>query len=167
MACNISSIVRRLTGFLTVVVLLAGCHVYRPAEPDPTHRGSDVRVELTAPGAESLAERTPRFGESVEGTLLEVGPDSLRVVSPRGGTPAGNASAAILDTLAIPRAHVMRMERREVDALRTAGLIGGGLAGVALAAGATSSSQSGSQGPTEPGDQGEAAISVPVPLPFP
>lgn len=167
LTCNIPSIARHLTGLLTAVLLLAGCHVYRPAEPEVAGRNSEVRVRLTEAGAESLAARTSRFGQSVKGRLLEVGPDSLHVASPRGGLPAGDPASAIVDTLAIPRAHVTSLQRRELDALRTAGLIGAGVAGVALTAGVTGTSQSGSQGPVEPGDQGEASISIPLPLPFP
>lgn len=159
--------IRRFVATNLLLLLAAvGCHRYRPAEPDAVSRGAQVRVRLTDEGQESLARRTVRFERELEGRLHRVGPDSLWIVSSRGNRRAVTSTAAtIRDTLAIPRGHVNGLDREEVSVLRTAGIIGAGAAGIGIFAATSVTDPGGSDAPREPGDSGEATISIPLSIP--
>lgn len=157
---------RFVAAHLLLLLGAVGCHQYEPAEPETVSRGAQVRVRLTQEGQESLARRTVRFERELEGSLLRVGPDSVWVVSPRGNRSAVSSTAAtIRDTLAIPRGHVSALDREEVSVLRTAGIIGAGAAGIGIFAATSVTDPGGSDAPREPGDSGEAAISIPLSIP--
>lgn len=157
---------RYVVAHLLLLFVASGCHQYHPAEPEAVSRGSDVRVRLTEEGRESLAGRTVRFERELEGSLLRVGPDSVWIVSPRGNrSSVSSPSGLIRDTLALARNHVEAVEEREIDVLRTAGIIGGGVVGVGIFAATTVTEPSGIGPSGNPNDSGEAGISIPLSIP--
>ena len=116
------------------MLLTAGCYSYVPLGDQRAGVGAEVRVHISPAGALELArEIGPRMA-SVDGRILEYGPDSgftLAVTQLR--SMSGEQVAWQGDVpLAIPRSAIATVERRQLARGRTAAASTG--ATVALAA---------------------------------
>lgn len=134
---------------LLLLLALSGCYAYVPVVDDGLTPGDDVRLRLSAPTATTVSERVGHPIRSVEGPLLVLTSDSLRVDVGWGAIYAGTVFEGRRDTLQFHRSQVLEVDRREFSRVRS------GLAAAALTAGVVALIRSitgGGQGRPDPGD---------------
>lgn len=129
-----SGLVARLLFFLFLLVTGTGCYTYRPVqEIEALAPGERVRPELTREGAASFETGSRRSGREAEGDVVRTDGDTLYLaVGNRAVTMRSRGSVTGIDTVGIPLDHVRGLERKEMDAGRTAIVAGAG--GLALGA---------------------------------
>lgn len=124
------SLVRVLT--LTVLVSsLGGCFRYVPVPLEAVPPGESVRLLVTRQGVSELTEVTEVEGAApqVQGTLLGLEESTLMLRVPVGARQEGIHTVRLEQTIRIPEGEVLQVERREVDPLKTIGLLAVGVAG--------------------------------------
>ncbi len=134
---------------LLLLLALSGCYAYVPVVDDGLTPGDDVRLRLSAPTATTVSERIGRPIRSVEGPLLLLSSDSLRVNVGWGAIYAGTVFEGRRDTLQFHRSQILEVDRREFSRFRT------GLAAAALTAGVVAlirAITAGGQGTPDPGE---------------
>lgn len=148
---------------MVLAVTLTACYSYVPLEDTSPARGDEVRIHLTPEGASS---RSPDQEEDahLQGVIVRSGPDSLafwRRPMMRSGT---RVDEVIRDTLAVAVAHVERIERSEMDAVKTGGVVLLGLGVIAGMAALVANADPGGSGDTG-GGNGGGTLNLQVPLP--
>lgn len=114
------------------MVVLSGCHSYRPMlESDPVP-GDRVRVRLSSEAASDVSRLVNSPVASVSGTVMAVQTDSLTLNASWGAIFAGTRFAARRDTLTFERTDLLQIERRELSRGRSAVVLGA-LAAMAIA----------------------------------
>ncbi len=123
--------VKRTLGWWALVVSL-GCYRWVPATIDLTPQGEQLQALLSTEGQLVLRDRIGIDSRTVTGELLEAGADTVlfAVRSVRSGDGLGN-EPVLYQRIDIPRSHILRVDRRELDPLRTGGVIAG-VAGVTV-----------------------------------
>lgn len=115
---------------VAATVLLAGCYRYVPIDTQAAPTGEEVRVSVTRSGASelqqvmtpdaSVARITGRvFGQDGGDLLLRV-----RV----GSRQEGFHAFALEQTIRVPGAEILAMERKEINALGTSAFVAGSVA---------------------------------------
>jgi hypothetical protein len=143
----------------------AGCYKYSAVNPQDVLAGSFVRAQLSEEGAGHLQEVSGRESREVEGELVGVDAQFVRLVV-RIPSASGNAFAPALDQrLMLQRNHIVAFQVRELDQVKT----GAGIATAAAAVGfvifRAVSSAGGSTEPSPPGGPGEGSVVPSVPWP--
>lgn len=133
-ATRSSGLVARLLLFGFLLVAGSGCYTYRPVqEIEALAPGERVRPELIREEASSVETGSRPSGRVAEGDVVRTDGDSLYLAM---GTPAvtmrSRGPVTGIDTVGIPLDHVRGLERKEMDAGRTAIVTGAG--GLALGA---------------------------------
>jgi hypothetical protein len=105
--------------FLACVGVLAGCYAYVPVVGEDPAPGDDVRFRLAAPAAGELSDRVGRPIRAVEGPLIGLTPDSLRLDVGWGAIYAGTVFEGRRDTLQFHRSQVLEVDRKEFSRTRT------------------------------------------------
>lgn len=116
------------------VAISLGCYKYIPGTIDTTPEGAHVQALLSTEGQISLRERLGVNLRMVDGEFLETRGDTV-LLSVRTTTlrdEFGNQS--LYQRVDIPRSHILRIDQRQFDAIRTVGLIAvlGGAAAVVI-----------------------------------
>ena len=115
-----------------LVVAHWGCTVYAPLDTDPPPApGTQVRVNLTTPGAVRISDLLGRPLRSLEGSLVDWTGDSLSI-GLISATEWGRPWDAV-DTLRVAQTELSLLEEKRVDPTRTGILV----AGSAVVVGAT------------------------------
>lgn len=145
-------------------MLSSGCFHYVPTDLSTAAGGGDIRIHLTRERPDELQElfESPETGSTL-GRIVELGGDHLVVRVPLAG-PAGVRAPgpAVGRDVRIPLQAVDRVERRELDRLRTAALAVGVIAAaVALLRGM--GGEEGGTSQTPPVPPPESALLRPVP----
>ncbi len=114
------------------VAISPGCYKYVPATIDTTPEGAQVQALLSTEGQISLRERLRVNLRTVDGEFLEVRGDTvlLSVRTTVLRDDFGNQS--LYQRVDIPRSHILRIDQRQFDAIRTSGLIAVVAGGAAL-----------------------------------
>lgn len=125
----------RLLALCVCSAALLGCHKYVPATAASVPVGSDVRAILSAETQLDLRDQLGFDIGDLEGTLLEKNGDSLLVSVRLGSGSRVFGSQPFHQRIGVPHAGIARFEVKEVDPLRTVGLIGlfGGAASFGIA----------------------------------
>lgn len=151
------------------LLVLTGCFSYRTLPPGSVPAGSEVRVRVTAAGADRIraTEREPYSLEaSLEGTLLGRSGDGLRLrLSESRGSPA---SPPVQHDVSLLPGEVLALEVRRLDAVRTGILaaVAGTAAAVWLASRFDSAGGSGAgPGTGGPDNASFPALRLSVPVP--
>jgi len=143
--------VRRTLG-LSLTAFATGCYTFAPVTPASVPVGGQVRVGLTAAGAAALAPTLGTGITGVEGAVVRQAGDTL-VVRPTTLEAAGGVDVVWTGSdVAIPAGWTTGVERRRVSTVRTALLVGGGVAAAAAVIGLARSggSDKGSSGTDQP-----------------
>ena len=114
------------------VAISLGCYKYTPATIDTTPEGARVQALLSTEGEIALRERLRVNLRTVDGEFLEVRGDTV-LLSVRTTTlrdDFGNQS--LYQRVDIPRSHILRIDQRQFDAIRTSGLIAAVAGGAVL-----------------------------------
>ncbi len=101
---------------------LAGCYGYA-ATQDPPVPGESLRARLTPGGTAWMVENVGRNRESVDGTFVRAQDDALVFATWRTDLPGARQFRTSIDTLHIPRQHVVALEERRLSMGRTAILV--------------------------------------------
>ncbi len=110
--------------FATLMCALVslGCYKYAPATFETIPVGSDVRAMLSTTAQEELRDRTGMNTAEIEGELVEKGDRVLiSVKAAEGSRMLGNDD--LYQWIDVPRQGVVRLDVRQVDAVRTGGLV--------------------------------------------
>ncbi|MFC1661174.1 hypothetical protein ACFL3S_06935 [Gemmatimonadota bacterium] len=124
----------RGVGFVGILALSA-CTTYIPHPSDaPLPSGTEVRAELTTPGAVRISDLFGQPLRSVEGRVLSVSSDSMYVAL-LSATELGRPWDAV-DTLSFAQGEILRLAEKRIDKKKTALLVGGvgTVSGVIIAA---------------------------------
>lgn len=152
-----------ITLTLALTPISGGCYSYSQVDEAGPDVGQDVRVVVSPPDGE-IEQSDPR---SYRGRVVQAERDTL-VLELRRAAQAGALPAADRSRLVrIPADRIQRMERQEMEAATSIGLIaGGGIAAGLFLAGLSGGFTGDTEGPSgDDQDSGEAAIVVPVPFP--
>lgn len=108
---------------------LTGCYGYAVTDHEP-RPGEQLRARLSPAGTAWLLENLGRSRASVDGTFVRVDDDSYVFAAWRADLPGSQQFRAAIDTLRVPRDHVVALEERRLSVGRTAALVafGAGLA---------------------------------------
>lgn len=118
----------KATGFLALftAILTLGCYKHIPVDLDAVPLGTQVRALLTTEGRIGVRMRAGLVVESLKGTLVQRNADTLMIAvrwvgpwSDHGRRPS------VIRRVKVPRAHVAHLDRRELDKVKTYGLLGG------------------------------------------
>jgi hypothetical protein len=117
-------------GAVILMALLGGCHVYQPMLAPSPELGGRYRFTLTDAGRAAVAERVGPGALSIEGQLVQAGPEefSVRVYEVRTITD-GRATWSG-ESLAVRRDHVANLTQRQFSRGRTVLAVGGVVAAV-------------------------------------
>lgn len=153
------------TLILSLLLLAGGCYRYVPTEMGVVPRGSEVRVHLTGDGSEKVRSTLGPNVFSVTGPLVEWNEEGLAFLAELSLSRPGFPATTMPDTIDLLPRDVARVELREIDRKRTAGLTVA-IIGVAAAAALVPRVVGGtSKDDTEGGGPGpEAAILFRVPI---
>ncbi len=105
------------------VAISPGCYKYIPATIDTTPEGAHVQALLSTEGQIALRERLRVNLRTVDGEFLEARGDTV-LLSVRTTTlrdDFGNRS--LYQRVDLPRSHILRIDQRQFDAIRTGGLV--------------------------------------------
>lgn len=148
---------------LVLVASLGACYTYVPVEQGVPERGDEVRVHLTGDRDGSRAGSAPGAAY-LQGMVVASGPDSLtfwRRPVMRSGT---RVDEFLRDTTTVALSEVERLERSELDGVKTGAAVVGSLGLVAGLALIVVNADVGGTGDGGGGDGGGTlGISVPFP----
>lgn len=114
-----------------LIVSIAGCYSYVPADPGRVPPRSDVRAVVTPDQAARLDPLLVQGERVVEGELLENGATDLLLLVPVSSDVRGARVETLHQRIRLSNADVVQLELRELDRTRTGLLIAGGAALVA------------------------------------
>lgn len=114
-----------------VLVALGGCYTYANTTAEQLPIGASVRVNLTATGADRLADALPGDGRSVEGQVLQRTATSLTLAVPQSASGTLHREP-VFQNVDLTPADYRGLELRRFDGVRT-GLLVGGLVAAAAA----------------------------------
>lgn len=121
----------RLARVLCLVVALpltTGCYGYVPVDFAALSPPEQVQARLTPGGTERFSELFGSPETVIQGELLEVSPAGVTMTVSTGRLQEGFHFQTLHQELLLPREQILVVERRKLDAFRTAG------AGVLVAA---------------------------------
>lgn len=150
---------------LAVLVLFSftGCYSYVPLEDTSPRRGDEVRVYGAPDDDGRSPSRSPAGDAYVQGVVIASTSDSLALWTRRMLRGGDLVEEIRRDTLAVALSDVRRIERSEVDALKTGGLVVGGL-GLFVGVAVLVSNAEGSGG-GDFGDGDGPTLRIQLPLP--
>lgn len=156
------SVPERLVASLLAVVS-AGCYAYVPMEEGRPSPGDDVRVVLAGEGSGEATGGTSEAaaGERLQGLVVESRPDSLRLSVRLQPALAGAFERDRREVVSLAYEEIRRIERPELNALRTGAMVVGGLG---LLAGFMAIVLGGDDAGT-PGDDGGGGPSLEIGIP--
>lgn len=118
--------------WLMFPLLLAGCFSYAPIPEDGVTPESEIRVRLSATASDQLSTTTGRSVRTLEGRVVALPADSIRLDVSWGAVYAGTPFEGRRDTLSLHRSQVLEVEERQFSRARTGVVAGGLAAGVLL-----------------------------------
>jgi hypothetical protein len=120
--------------WLTICALLAtsvACYRYVPTTMEAVQAGDHVRAVLSAEAQQDLQDRAGLDLQILEGKLLEDG-DQVVVSVPTVKLESSFGAQSLHENIDVPRRDIVRVDVRQLDRVRTYGLIGLGAGVVAL-----------------------------------
>lgn len=140
-------------------ILLAGCYRFTPVPLGTVPPGTEVRIQLSDEGQETLEGFTGSPRSEVGGQLIEWGEDV--VLSVRVPAVAGMVDRGLRSRVSVAANHVIAVDVRERDRTKTAILTGSLIivAGVAIAA-AISGVFGGNETVIDPGEEEGALLPI-------
>ena len=116
----------------SAIMLSTGCFSYAPATLDSTPVGGHVRAMLSTEGQIVLRDRVGIDTQFIQGELLENGGDAV-LLAVRSGSISDEfgGQRPLFQRVDIPIGHILRVDQRRVDPVRTGAVVGAG-AGAAI-----------------------------------
>jgi hypothetical protein len=118
--------------WLILPLVFSGCFSYAPIHEEGLTPESEVRVRLSATASDQLSTTTGRSVRTLEGRVVALPSDSLRLDVAWGAVYAGTPFEGRRDTLSLHRSQVLEVEERQFSRTRTGVVAGGLVAGVLL-----------------------------------
>ena len=146
-----------LAALLLLLSTLGGCYSYRVTEP-PVPAGQQLRARLTPAGTAWLFESFGRHRSEIEGTFVRSEAETYVLATWRTDLPGVPRVRTSIDTLYVPRHHVLALEERRLSIGRTA-------LAAALAAGAAYVVARELTGVGGSGEGGNGGTQLMIPLP--
>jgi hypothetical protein len=144
---------------LAAAVAAGACYSYTAVRPDALEPGEEIRARVTAEQAERLEELLQRRPRVLEGRFVEQdGRGLLLDVPTTSRTGRGGMEVLHQRIILVPDA-VVELERKQLDRLRTGGVL---LGAAAVAGYALFAKLSGEPGSERPPDPGTPELRVPV-----
>ena len=106
------------------LALLNGCYSYAPVASAPLARGTAVRARLAEPADIRLTDVSVNNTSVVVGEIVAHDADTLTLSAFSLRAATGYSVPAAGETVKIPAGRVARIERRRLDVLRSALLVG-------------------------------------------
>ncbi len=126
------SVVRWALG-CTAIMLSTGCFGYVPATLDTAPVGAHIRAMLSTEGQIILRDRVGIDGQLLQGELLENGRDTvLLAVRSSTITDEFGGQRPLFQRIDIPTSHILRVDLRRTDPVRTGALVGAGAGAATL-----------------------------------
>ncbi len=125
-------IVKRLVSTV-LLVQLAACYAYVPAQPGGPARAAEVQVRLSQPAPFDVRDLTIQNVTRLDGEVIAWDPDVLRLSATALTSAAGQQFPGAAQTVMISRADISGLEVKRVSRFRTALAVGGVLLAAALA----------------------------------
>jgi hypothetical protein len=145
------------SGFMTLLLLCfvlpvtSGCFALQPVTDGGPVPGDQVRLTLSPESSDRLSERIGRPVRSIQGRVLAVTPESLRLEVTWGAVYAGTPLEGQREVLELGTDEFSELERRELSTLRSALAVAGVVTVLALLARSLSSGGQGTgPGPSDP-----------------
>jgi hypothetical protein len=110
--------------------LAAGCYGYVPVEFDALAPPEQVQARLNPSGVARMSELLGSRESVIQGELVAISPEGFSMAVSTGSLQQGFHFQTLHQELVLPREQVLVMERRKLDAFRTAGV---GVVAVAVA----------------------------------
>ena len=163
------TVLKHTLGWLAITAGL-GCYRWVPATIDTTPVGEQVQALLSTEGQIVLRERAAVDLRVVTGELLEAEGDAVLIAVRTSRSDDGFGGGPVLvQRIDIPRSHILRIDRRELDALRTSGIIAGAVGVAILLASQTFGDSNPGDAPTGDGGPDEHVtrwiVRLPIRLP--
>ena len=117
----------------STILLSTGCFGYVPATLDSVPVGAHVRAMLSTEGQIILRDRVGIDTQVLQGELLEHGGDVV-LLAVRSGTISDEfgGQRPLFQRIDIPTSHILRVDLRRVDPVRTGALVGVGVGAAVL-----------------------------------
>ena len=161
-------VLRRAVALL-LVILLPACYSYVPLESGSPRTGDDVRVHLAeeANRGSTRVALDEENGPFVTGLVLRSRSDSL-TLSVRGQAARHSRVGypALRDTLTLAGSEIRRIDRNQLDVLRTTVLAGLGAGAVATAVILVINANPSGSGGIGDGGGPRAAVEIPIRIPL-
>ena len=106
-------------------LLAGGCYRYIPTSFDAIPEGGSVRLYVSRNVVNELSEALPEVGPVLRGRVARMETDRLFLRIPVGGRQVGFHTAPIDQEVPIPLREITQVERRQLDRVGTAAMIGG------------------------------------------
>lgn len=119
---------------LCSVLLLCGCFQYTPVELENVPEGSSIRAHLSAEGAEALRDLPAARERSLEGEFDGVDGDMLRLTVSTSASSVSYGAGDLSQSVTIARDDLVALELKQLDRVKTAGLVAVAAAGLAALA---------------------------------
>lgn len=113
-------------------LLLAGCYSYTPVDLDSVQPPQRVRAFLSPAGATRVEPLLNESRQVLTGELVEIDSDSVSLDVPSGYIERGMRTERLTQRLLFPRTELLGLQRRELDRVRTAGIVSAAAAAVGL-----------------------------------
>lgn len=101
-----------------------GCYRYVPSRVEALQAGDHVRAVLSTEAQEELQDRAGMDLSILEGKLLEDNGDQVVLSVPAVRLASSYGAQSLHQRIDVPRSGIVRADVRELDKLRTYGLIG-------------------------------------------
>lgn len=117
----------------SAMMLSTGCFGYVPATLDSVPVGAHVRAMLSTEGQIILRDRIGIDAQVLQGELLENGRDTV-LLAVRSSTISDEfgGQRPLFQRIDIPTSHILRVDLRRVDPVRTGALVGATAGGAVL-----------------------------------
>ena len=117
----------------SAIVLSTGCFGYVPGTLDSAPVGAHIRAVLSTEGQIILRDRVGIDDQVLQGELLENGADTvLLAVRSSTITDEFGGQRPLFQRIDVPTSHILRVDVRRTDPVRTGALVGAGAGAAAL-----------------------------------
>lgn len=113
-------------------LLLTGCYSYAPIALEAVEPAQRVRAFLSPAGADRLEPLLHERRATLNGELVEVGPEGVFLEFPSGYIDRGMRTETLTQRLLFPRTEILGLQRRQLDRARTAGVAAAAVTAVGL-----------------------------------
>lgn len=125
--------VRRMVASALLLWLASACYRYHDVPADALQPGARIRARLSAAEAQQLTEQLGAPRRVLEGQVIAADATAVTIEVPSSLDPS-TATAGFRQRVSVPPGSIVELQARELDRMKTVGLIAAGAAAVVAAA---------------------------------